>query len=414
MTTDTVREKSLNGASPGKGALLWARRVSRWALVGFVVLDPISISLSQFCVAVGVLAGATAWAFNRRAGRAQDEFPLWIPIVSFTILTLLSALFSNDVPRSLLDSKQLLQFFILYWTLGAVPDTPWARRLLHLFILVAAVLSLVGIGQFFLSEGPVLTRRPYGMLSHFQTFAGVLLLGTLPAVSLATAKSVPRSERIFGVLTSLVLIFGLLVSLTRGAWIGLFVGVAVLLVIQGRAKWLLFLPMIVVGLYIVGPTDFKQRLLNTVRFDENASGERLRMWKAGYRIIGSHPVFGVGINMIRREYPQFRVEGATRLWTGHLHSNLIHLGAERGLPALAAWIWIWAAFFYRGAKALRQRLAGGEWTPPAEMASAGLAAVAGFLTAGLFEYNFGDSEVVMVVYWMMAFPFITGRGIRRA
>jgi hypothetical protein len=38
-----------------------------------------------------------------------------------------------------------------------------------------------------------------------------------------------------------------------------------------------------------------------------------------------------------------------------------------------------------------------------------LAAVAGFLVGGLTEYNFGDSEVVMVAYTVMALPFVAAR-----
>ena len=402
-------------ASPGKGILLWAERISRWALVGFVALDSVSISAAQICVTVGVIAGITAWIIGWKKERAWNEFPLLIPIIAFTLLTVLSAFFSNDVPHSLLDSKQLLQFLILYWALREVPNTPWARRLLNLFILVAAVLSIVGIGQFFFSEGRVLARRPHGMLSHFQTFAGVLLLGALPAISLAIARNVNRRERIFGILAALVLVFGLLVSLTRGAWVGLIVGVVVLLIIQGRMRWLLLLPVIVICLYAGGPADFRQRLFNTVQFSGEASaGERIRMWQAGYKIIRLHPIFGVGVDMIRWEYERFRVKGVMRPWTGHLHSNPIHLAAERGLPALAAWLWIWIAFFCQGVKRLRRQLSEEGWTARAEMASAGIAAVAAFLTAGLFEYNFGDSEVVMMVYWLMAFPLIVGCSVHRS
>jgi hypothetical protein len=36
----------------------------------------------------------------------------------------------------------------------------------------------------------------------------------------------------------------------------------------------------------------------------------------------------------------------------------------------------------------------------------GLAAIVGFLVAGLSEYNFGDSEVVMVAWALMALPWV--------
>jgi hypothetical protein len=35
-----------------------------------------------------------------------------------------------------------------------------------------------------------------------------------------------------------------------------------------------------------------------------------------------------------------------------------------------------------------------------------LASVASFHVAGLSEYTFGDSEVVMLVYFLMALPFL--------
>ncbi len=412
MTAGSVKEDAAGRAAPRGGSLAWSRRLTRWALVGFVALDPISITLSQICVAVGVLSGAVGWTLERRGGeggarRGSDGFPLWIPFLCFALLTVLSALFSEQVPRSLVDSKQIVQILILYWALRAAPDVSWARRLLHLFVLVAAATAILGVAQFFLAEGRPLARRPQGILSHVQTFSGVLLLATLPALSLAVGRGVSRPERIFGVVTSAVLIFGLLVSLTRGAWIGLAAGVAVLLALHGRARWLVLLPVLAVGLYVVGPADLKERLLLTVRFDEEASGERLRMWKAGLRMMRAHPFLGVGVDMVGRTYPRFRVEGAVKARTGHLHSNPVHLGAERGLPALAVWIWIWAAFFRWGGGALRRTIRREGRTPRAEIAAAGLAAVAAFLTAGLFEYNFGDSEVVMMVYFLMALPFIS-------
>jgi len=44
---------------------------------------------------------------------------------------------------------------------------------------------------------------------------------------------------------------------------------------------------------------------------------------------------------------------------------------------------------------------------PAALAR-GRAAVTGFLVAGLAEYNFGDAEVVMVLWAIMALPFTVG------
>jgi hypothetical protein len=38
-----------------------------------------------------------------------------------------------------------------------------------------------------------------------------------------------------------------------------------------------------------------------------------------------------------------------------------------------------------------------------------MASVTAFHVAGLFEYTFGDSEVVMLVYFLLALPFLVKR-----
>jgi hypothetical protein len=43
------------------------------------------------------------------------------------------------------------------------------------------------------------------------------------------------------------------------------------------------------------------------------------------------------------------------------------------------------------------------------MAAAGLAAIASMLSAGLFEYNFGDSEFLMLFLVIVTLPFAAAR-----
>ena len=40
-----------------------------------------------------------------------------------------------------------------------------------------------------------------------------------------------------------------------------------------------------------------------------------------------------------------------------------------------------------------------------------MAAIAAFLVAGLFEYNFGDTEVLLVALALMALPFVVERDL---
>jgi O-antigen ligase len=86
----------------------------------------------------------------------------------------------------------------------------------------------------------------------------------------------------------------------------------------------------------------------------------------------------------------------------HLHNVPVQIAAERGLPALAVWIWFVASVTRSlWARVRRSRV-------PA-IAAAALASVAAMLAAGLFEYNFGDSEFLMLFLVMITAPFAADR-----
>src|SRR5262249_60258190 len=103
-------------------------------------------------------------------------------------------------------------------------------------------------------------------------------------------------------------------------------------------------------------------------------------------------------------YPLYAPDIAMRRHTSHLHNTPLQLTAERGLLGLAAWLAVYVAFF-RQVMAIARALPAGRADDRALVRGC-LVAVAAFLIAGLFEYNFGDSEVLLVVCSLMALPFV--------
>ena len=124
------------------------------------------------------------------------------------------------------------------------------------------------------------------------------------------------------------------------------------------------------------------------------------MWK-------EHPWLGVGPGGVKREYRRYVVPGAVKTRTGHVHNTALQILVERGVIGLGAWVSIWVAFYAHAIARLRG-LPDGARRERALVAGS-LAAVTGFLANGLSEYNFGDSEVVMVAWALMALPFAVGR-----
>jgi O-antigen ligase len=87
----------------------------------------------------------------------------------------------------------------------------------------------------------------------------------------------------------------------------------------------------------------------------------------------------------------------------HLHNNLLQIAAERGLPALLAWLIFMIWTFWLLSRKWRRKPSGGlPWI------ASGLACVLALFIAGLFEYNFGDSEVVMLYLVLITLSFAPG------
>ena len=106
--------------------------------------------------------------------------------------------------------------------------------------------------------------------------------------------------------------------------------------------------------------------------------------------------------MVERVYAQYRDPTAVEKVNPHLHNVPMQIAAERGLPALAIWLWFVGTAgrdIWRKLQTSRHRF----------LAASALAAMAGMLSAGLFEHNFGDSEFLMLFLVLITLPFAADR-----
>jgi O-antigen ligase len=195
--------------------------------------------------------------------------------------------------------------------------------------------------------------------------------------------------------------------------VGACVGIGVLFLL--RDFRLVALLPVAVGLFIaVAPAPVTERLYSMFRIEDYVSSsdattatvesnrDRLAMIRSGFRIIGDHPVTGVGPDMLIQVYPAYRDPQAVRQLNPHLHNVPLQIAAERGLPALAIWVWFVIALIR---DFLRQR----RTTTYPSLPAAGLASVVAMVAAGMFEYNFHDSEFLMLFLVLVTLPYAADR-----
>jgi len=386
----------------------------RGLLAAYLVGLCCSITLSEG--ALLLLTLFWLWRLHDPEVRRAQMWPLWGPVLAFAAATLLSAFASGHVGASLAASKGLLLTAGLYVTADALGDTRDADRFLSWLALAATGAALAGIIQVLAcpAEEPArgLARwffhrcdRARGFFSIYMTLAGVLnmaLLATLP-------RFLPGiGSRWRWAPAWLITLGGLVATYTRGAWIGFAAGAVSLLPTQRRGRlWILAGLVLLLGASAVGPYELSHRVRHM--FDPGESGilERRYMWQSGLAMWRERPLLGWGPGGVKREYSRFAQPEAYKKRTGHLHNTPLQILVERGIPGLAAFLAIWIAFYWR-AIALLRRLDSGRILERAVVAGS-MAAVTGFLVAGLSEYSFGDSEVVMLAWSIMALPWVIAK-----
>jgi O-antigen ligase len=162
------------------------------------------------------------------------------------------------------------------------------------------------------------------------------------------------------------------------------------------------LPIVGAILIALAPADLTDRVYSMFNLNDPTNRDRVAMLEAGRAMVSDHPLTGVGPDMVQRVYPAYRVPWAVNPTNPHLHNVPVQIAAERGLPALAFWAWFVAALT-KGLWVRLPRVRG-----PALTAGA-LAAVTAMLSAGFFEYNFGDSEFLMLFLVLVTLPFAAER-----
>ena len=366
-----------------------------------------SIALSQIFLGAALLA----LLLSRRPIRFPAR--LGFALLAFLGWSLLSLAFSPNVPQGIPQLRKLFVFLALVVAYNAYTHQRQIWKTAQAVVLGGAVAALYGLLQFvqdywrITSQGlpfyeNYIVHQITGFMSHWLTFGGQLLIVVLLAASMALFGKLSGAMRWAAWLATALAALALLGAFTRGVWLGAFAGLAYLLIrFQPRSLWLL--PAAALLLYFISPSWLQRRGLSIIDTGADTSNQaRVVMFWTGLNMISANPWLGVGPERVAAEFSRYKPP-QTPLppgWYGHLHDNYLQLAAERGIPCLLFWFWVLFEVFRLSWSLAR--------SPSPEGRALGHAAIAisiGLMVAGLFEFNLGDSEIMMPYLFLIAAGF---------
>ncbi len=394
-----------------------------WAgLAVFAAASPISIAATNIAWVVA-LVGLLLRALQRDARPASlvRRTDLDAPLLLFAAASLVSVFLSLDVPASIVEFRSLglmIIFFLFAWQVRTV-----ARRKVMFGILFAfsCVSALYGWVQFLTGWDLLGHYRPEsgrvcGTFGLHLTYGEYLSMVICTGTGILLEREGTRLSRwgrglLLGLLTS-----ALVLSNSKGALLGLAAGLGVVFAMRGWKALALYVGLGILSFLALDALTAHQFLGRFAALFQAEAGQRfgaaasnahrLCMWWTGLWISLQHFVSGVGLHALEKIYPAFRHPLAIEPNQWHLHNNFVQLGVTRGMLGLAAFLYIFLAVYRLG---FRLRAARGQGFDRG-LAAGVLGAATAFLVAGLTEFNWGDSEVLMLLYMLLG--LLAAREIR--
>ncbi len=145
----------------------------------------------------------------------------------------------------------------------------------------------------------------------------------------------------------------------------------------------------------------RNRLLSVIDMYHVTNIQRLIQWQTGMKILSDYPVFGVGDIDLQKIFAKYKPYYLKENY-GHLHNNYVHILVILGVFGFIAFMILLEKIFLLNLGIYKK-------SSPATIQSAfalgTVGAFTGFLISGLAEWNFGDHEIITMVWFTLGFNF---------
>jgi O-antigen ligase len=353
-------------------------------------------------VAGGVVA--LLWQQLRPSAEAKggwrEREPGWteIALLGFVLLYALQSLYSGDFEQAL---KNIAFFYVPFMLLlKLLTSVDWPARVVTWSFGIAAVLALAfaGVGFVEYATKHIFLNQKLIESNQFESYFRVNSLFfdpniygrflALVMIGLAAVLLWPRRQRDVGVSTAVLAILwaALILSFSQSSIGALLVGLAVLAALRFGLRPVVAMGAVVavVGVVVVlaAPGLIRLNTKSSRSIDKATSG-RIDLMRGGLRMFTDRPLFGFGSGAFSEQFRKREGTGRRQAASAS-HTIPITVGAEQGVPGLAAYVAVLVASFglmFTGLGGLRERA-----PPPRLVTRAYLAAAYGGLVLHTMLY----------------------------
>ncbi|MCK9573953.1 MAG: O-antigen ligase family protein [Candidatus Omnitrophica bacterium] len=223
---------------------------------------------------------------------------------------------------------------------------------------------------------------------------GAYIISVLPLTFLFLNRGLSRVKRVILLVICLLGFYCLLKTSSRGAWLGLLVGISVYFFIYNK-KLAIIIPVAVILLLMITPKGF-DRVTGLFKPERNTVWERTILWKTGWSMVEENPILGKGINTFSKYFPKYKPADYPDL--RYAHNSYLQMWSEIGIMGLLLFLSIPLSILIRALRGIKLKASYGQQG----LILLGLiAGYIGFLVHSCFDNNL-FSLVLTTLFWVFS------------
>ncbi|HAM39055.1 MAG TPA: hypothetical protein DCP53_06665 [Elusimicrobia bacterium] len=389
-----------------------------YGLIVFAFVLPISIAATNIVWVVLLLV----WIIKIIIKKSENFYtPLNYPISIFLIITVVFSIFGLNFFKSMKGMNSELLFIVFFIIAINVKDFQHVKKIAYFFLISSALTGLLGLWQYFSGQNlydnviygktanliSMFNFRAHGTRSWMHTYAEGLLM----ALPIGVSFLIYSKKRIIYYFIIGLIVSGIVLSYVRMAWIATVIIFIIMFFILIRRKKNINLSYLLIPLILIAFSSvFLPKRGNIIkRAIDFKDPIRINMWKTSVAILKDYPIFGTGMKNIKTIFPEYYEKlGLDKEYykLSHLHNTYLHISVERGILGLIIFLSVFGFYFYYGIRKAKYINNFEKY-----FVIGCLLGILGFMITGLTEHVYGDSEVKITAFFLMALTFYKSKAV---
>lgn len=337
-----------------------------------------------------------------------SKINVWLLI--FILIIGITAFTSISIEESLNIALVMIAFAFAYFVIiNTIENKKQFKSILYLFVIAAAISAVYGIYQYIFGDVysqawldaemfEDIKMRVYSTFENPNVYGEYLILAIPIAVSLFwTEKGFWRKTFLLGIVAITTL--AMVLTFSRGCWLGILFALAILAVIIDRRFILLGIVALMCMPFVL-PDTIIQRFTSIGDMSDTSTSYRVYIWMGSLAMLKDYWFSGVGLGetSFNTIYPLYSYNN---IQAPHSHNLYLQIVSQFGILGLIVFLGVVYNFYKEATISMLKKK---------NIVLAGIiAGMTGFFLESMFDYTWYNYRVILIFWMVLAFGTVASK-----